>query len=369
MNGGEKLRNSKKKDEKTTALSVTTRRSEEFNFGTVSPCFERELYRSLRENVAVIDASITKIRRLIGKFFVTTGDERTDRRLEEFLKTVKVGAMSHGIDEFIGIYVEDLLTYGTAVGEIVLNGGEISALYNTDLRDIEFKEKSPLDVRVMVRKDGKLSECKYQDLILRSSFNPESGAITGTSILRGLPFVSEILMKIYKTIGVNWDRLGSVRFAVSCPNDGSYAPEKAKIMATEWKKAMSKESVSDFISVGEVSIKAIGSDVEIPDCEVPARLMLEQIVAKLGIPPFLLGFSWSSTERMSSQQADILTSELEAYRRLLEPVIYKIVKVWMLTEGIQGNIKIDWDDITMQDEVDHNKALLYAAQREALEKE
>ncbi len=359
----------KRKDEKSTALSVSTRRNEFIGYSPVPAVYERELYRSLRENVPVIDASIVKIRRLIGKFIVTTGDERLDERLSEFFTTVKVGAMSHGIDEFIGSYIEDLLTYGTAVGEICMNGGEIAALYNTDLRDIEFKEKTPLDIRVMVRKNGELHECKYQELILKSAFNPESGAITGTSILRGLPFVSETLMKIYKAIGVNWDRLGSVRFSVSCPSDGTYAPEKARVMASEWKKAMSKESVNDFISVGDVSIKAIGSDVVIPDSEVPSRLMLEQIVAKLGIPPFLLGFSWSSTERMSSQQADILTSELEAYRRLLEPIIYKITSVWLLTQGAEGKITIDWDDISMQDELDHNKAMLYEAQRKEIEAE
>ena len=33
------------------------------------------------------------------------------------------------------------------------------------------------------------------------------------------------------------------------------------------------------------------------------RQMLEQLVAKTGLPPFLLGLSWSSTERMSAQQA------------------------------------------------------------------
>ncbi len=330
---------------------------------------ERELYRTLRENIPVIDASIVKIRRLIGRFIVTTGNEKFDEELKEFFTTVKVGAMSHGMDEFIGTYVEDLLTYGTAVGEICLSDGEIAALYNTDLRDIAFKEKTPLDVRIMVRKKGELCECKYQELILKSVLNPESGAIMGTSILKGLPFVSEVLLKIYRAIGVNFDRLGSVRFAVSCPSDGTYAPDKAKLMAAEWKKAMSKESVNDFISVGDVSIKAIGADVSIPDSEVPARLMLEQIVAKLGIPPFLLGFSWSSTERMSSQQADILTSELEAYRRLLEPVIHRVVSVWLLTKGIETAVKIDWEDITMQDELDHNKSMLYEAQRKEIEKE
>ena len=35
---------------------------------------------------------------------------------------------------------------------------------------------------------------------------------------------------------------------------------------------------------------------------VPVRQLLEQLIAKLSIPPFLLGLSWSSTERMSSQQ-------------------------------------------------------------------
>lgn len=62
------------------------------------------------------------------------------------------------------------------------------------------------------------------------------------------------------------------------------------------------------------------------DSDIPVRQLLEQIVAKLGLPPFLLGLSWSSTERMSSQQADILTSELEAYRRLLNPMLEQFAR-------------------------------------------
>jgi hypothetical protein len=77
--------------------------------------------------------------------------------------------------------------------------------------------------------------------------------------------------------------------------------------------------------------------------------MLEQVVAKLGIPPFLLGLSWSSTERMSSQQADILTSEMEAYRRALNPVVEKICAMWLRLNGLPGPFSVDWDDITLQD--------------------
>ena len=105
------------------------------------------------------------------------------------------------------------------------------------------------------------------------------------------------------------------------------------------------------------------------ESDVPVRQMLEQIVAKLGVPPFLLGLSWSSTERMSSQQADMLTSELTAYRRILEPVLLKICRVWLRLNGFSDEVAIEWDEITMQDEVDHANAAYLTARAAALEKQ
>ena len=103
--------------------------------------------------------------------------------------------------------------------------------------------------------------------------------------------------------------------------------------------------VSDFVAVGDVNVKVIGADNQILDSNIPVRQMLEQIVAKLGIPPFLLGFSWSSTERMSSQQADILTSEMDSYRRLLTPAIRKICRMWLLLNGYRDGVEICWQEI------------------------
>lgn len=65
--------------------------------------------------------------------------------------------------------------------------------------------------------------------------------------------------------------------------------------------------------MGDVDIKVIGADNQILDSEVPVRQILEQLIARTGIPPFLLGLSWSSTERMSTQQADMMTSEISRH--------------------------------------------------------
>ena len=138
------------------------------------------------------------------------------------------------------------------------------------------------------------------------------------------------------------------------------------MIADEWSKAMKSREPRDFITVGDVSIKAIGADNQIPDSEVPVRQIMEQIVAKLSIPPFLLGLNWSTSERMSSQQADILTSELEYYRRLLEQPVRKICDTFLSIEGISEDFTIEWDAINLQDEVELARARLYNAQADNL---
>ncbi len=200
-----------------------------------------------------------------------------------------------------------------------------------------------------------------------STLNAEAGSITGNSILKGLPFVASILLKIYNSIGQNWDRAGNIRYAVTY-NPGSdmldraYAKERATQIATEWANAMDKNSVKDFVAVGDVQIKVIGSDNQILESEIPVRQMLEQIVAKLSIPPFMLGLSWSTTERMSSQQADALSTELWAYRRILTPVIEKVCSMFLRLCGNSDGVQVVWDEITLQDEVETARAKLYSAQ-------
>lgn len=337
---------------------------------------EQRLYAALRESVPMISAALEKTARLIGSFGVECPDAAAQRGLTEFLRHVPVGgAAQTGILSFLGTYLDQLLTYGTAVGEIVMqaDGAGIAGLYNARLEDLELcRGENPFEVRFCVRgAGGEAKPVPYPGLVVYTALNPEPGQVRGVSILRGLPFLGDILLKIYNAIGVNWDRLGNARFAVTYKpageNDRAYAAERARQIADQWSCAMQPGGVSDFVAVGDVSIRVIGADNQILNSEIPVRQLLEQMVAKLGVPPFLLGLSWSSTERMSSQQADLLTSELESYRRLLEPVIEKICRMWLLTNGFSQQVQIDWEDISLQDTVDLAGARLQNAQAAKLE--
>ena len=334
---------------------------------------EERVYRQLREAIPVLDAAVGKLVRLSGGFQVKCKNAAAQRALEEFLRYVPCGRGQVGIDSFLGGYVDSLLTMGRAVGEIVVADGRVRGVCWGDVTALEIQEgDSPMDIVLWGPDDkGKIRPLPYQHLLLFTALNPEPGHPYGVSLFRGMPFLADILMKIYTAIGSNWERAGNVRYSVICKGDENLDPaaaqERGAQVAQEWAKAMEdgkNGTIRDFVAVGDVEIKVIGGEAPILDSQVPVRQILEQLVAKTGLPPFLLGINWSTTERMSTQQADILTSELWALRRTVEPAVAKICRTFLALEGLDDRVEILWNDISLQDITQEAQAELYKAQAE-----
>ena len=334
---------------------------------------EKELYDRLRFAVPVIDAAIMKIIRLTGGFRVICSDSSLQDELDCFLENVPVGISGRSVGCFADNFLDSMLTYGSAVGEIVKDSENqrIAGLWLGDVSSVRVGAGSkPFARSYTVRSAGGSSKrVSHPENILYASLTG------GRSLLRGLPALSSILLRIYDCIGQNYDRAGNVRYAVtykpqSGTDDPIYSRERARQIASEWADGMNSArygQVKDFVAVGDVDIKVIGADNKLFDTNVPVRQLLEQLIAKLSIPPFLLGLNWSSTERMSSQQADILTSELEYYRRLLAPVICEIAGAFLASVGSDAVCRIEWDNINLQDETALAEARLKNAQAREIE--
>ena len=334
---------------------------------------EERLYRQMREALPVLDAAIGKLVRLSSGFAVKCRDTEAQKRLEVFLKSCPCGRGQSGINSFLSAYLDSLLTYGRAVGELVIAGGKLRAVCWGDVTLLEAQEgDGPLDTVLWGRdQHGLMRPLPYQHLLLFTTLNPEPDHPYGVSLFRGMPFLAGVLLKIYQTVGTNWERAGNVRYSVICKGgedlDPAVVQERGRQVASEWAKAMEDSkngTVRDFVAVGDVEIKVIGGEAPILDSEVPVRQILEQLVAKTGLPPFLLGLNWSTTERMSTQQADLLTSELWALRRTVEPALLKICKSYLALEGLDDRVEILWDDISLQDITEQARAELYKAQAE-----
>ncbi len=338
---------------------------------------EEQVYRQLREAIPVLDAAIEKLVRLSGGFSVECRSKAAQTRLDAFLANLPCGYGQIGIDNFLNCFMDSLLTYGRAVGEIVVSRDRVRGLCWGDVTALTVTEgDSPMEV-VLWGPDGhgQIRPLPYQHLLLFTTLHPEPAHPYGVSLFRGMPFLAEILMKIYTAIGSNWERAGNIRYSVICKGDENLDPavaqERGQQVANEWAKAMEdgkNGTVRDFVAMGDVEIKVIGGEAPILNSEIPVRQMLEQLVAKTGLPPFLLGLNWSTTERMSTQQADILTSELWALRRTVEPVLTKICRTFLAYEGLDDRVKICWNNISLHDFTQEAQAQLYLAQAEQARK-
>ena len=276
------------------------------------------------------------------------------------MQNIPVGISGRSLQTFADMYLDALLTYGKSIAEYTADPktGRLASLFVCDpeLFDVlpDCKTGEPV-----FRFNGskKTVDFKSPERILYTALNPTPKCPSGRSILRGIPAFADILTTIYSCVGTNFDRAGNLRYAVtykpSNEADAQFAAQRAKDMAAQWTDGMQSAKsgvMKDFIAVGDVDIKVIGAESGLIDTNIPVRQITEQIISKLSIPPFLLGLNWSSTERMASQQADILTSELEYYRRLLTPVLTRICKACLTLAGENDECEIVWDNINLQDE-------------------
>lgn len=324
----------------------------------------------------VVDAAITKLVRLTGGFRLECADKGIEKELNDFFSELPVSISGKSLDTFTQMYLDSLLTYGRAFGEILIspNTHGIAGLYCADCTQFRVRPEHDAKDFELFRTDGEKVKIPDRNRLLYTALNPSPKNPAGTSLLRGLPVFGDLLARIFMTTGQNFDRAGNVRYAVtykpSGEGDMQFAKERAQEIARQWSEGMSASQygvVKDFVAVGDVQIKVIGADGVILDTEVPVRQILEQLVSKLSIPPFLLGLSWSTTERMSSQQADILTSEIDYYRRLITQVMKRIIKLHCAMCGIDEEVEIAWDNVNLQDEESLARARLLNAQAAEIE--
>ena len=114
---------------------------------------------------------------------------------------MNVGHAQVGFNAFLDKYLDSLLTNGRAVGEIVpdAEGREIAAVLCHSVEQLALREgETALDVRFCgYDAAGRLRELPRQELVLFTPLLPEPENPYGVSLLRSMPFMAELLSRIY----------------------------------------------------------------------------------------------------------------------------------------------------------------------------
>ena len=153
---------------------------------------ECRLYRAVRQAVPAVDAAIGKSSRLTGGVEVHCEEPAAERALAQFLRTVNVGRGQVGINAFLDMYLDSMLTCGQGIGEIVLSQGhdDIVALLCGRVEDIQIQEgRSPLEFLICgYGKTASRSPCLVRNCCSLPPTTRRRRIHTGSLCCGGCPF-------------------------------------------------------------------------------------------------------------------------------------------------------------------------------------
>jgi hypothetical protein len=354
----------------------------------IQPQVDLALLAAIRQGIPIVNAAITKLVNFAGCPEIVPLEGASDRFAADanaFLSRINVNGHQVGLDSFVGAYLNDILEYGSGAAEIVdsQGGKDVYGVVMIPRQTVfvRYRENNPLLMDVVQRVGGADIVMDERHL-LYGLLEMRDGNPTGCSLLATLPTVAEAMLTIRHAIKQTWERCGDPVYHVNYipPDSFTDDPEMTKAsavnatLAANWKKVMqSKHDATrreDFTSVGNVVISAIGGKEQVLEVEAPHRAIMEEIVAQTGLPPFLLGLHWSTTERMSVQQIQVLLAQVEDLRRAVEPGIEYLIEYWGRLRGhAERDWRIEWPDVILVDRTETAQAELVEAQAEAKRQE
>lgn len=317
---------------------------------------ETSFYEILREGIPIIDAAIWKLVDLDGHLVVTGNNEQLVDEIKEWMDNVQVNDLQKGLQAFHQNISNETFEQGFGLGEFLpdKSRSDIIQLKVADSKTIKFARKNGL-IEIYQKADG---DNDYRPLktnnILYQSIHNENQNPYGTSIIRSMEFCGKLMATMHNSLLNVWERFGDPSFEITYKaSKKGLGPEdletRRKKIATEFDAAIRKKREgysADFVRAidkdSEITIKVIGGENEILELEVPARHVLEQIIAKTGLPSWMLGMHWSTTERLADKEVIMLQEARLNRHKAKLPVYTNLIKILLLLRGRTWK-KGDWN--------------------------
>ena len=333
--------------------------------------------QKIRQTIPMITAAILRMKELVGCPDIQASPSLV-ARIEDFLRVLPENRMQTGIKLWAQTHLDNMYTYGRAHSEVLLNNRR------DDIFGLVEVHPATAGLRptfggyatnvVQYQYGGGVPVTLIPELLLNSVNDIRGDDPNGTSLIAELPFVSQILNAMLRSLGNTWDRFGSPTYWVNWVPPANWEDPTGELqkkilgpMQSNFRTAMRQRAegvANDFWTTGTTTVQILGAQGEQLEFQASGRAIMEQIAARFGLPPFMYGFSWASTERMSTAQSKVLTEIIESSREVLAPAVEKLITLWQLVTGTGGKFSLSWPRVSLQDLVDEARAKAMEAQAE-----
>lgn len=374
------------------------------------------LLESLREAVPVLDGGINRLVTLDGIVDVEGANAKLVDEIRDWMESVPVNDVECGFQAFYASMGDEHYEQGVGVGEFVYaaNGRDVVGLRVADSKGIKFvRDADRLRIfyrapglRADTRTDGLgsveallrggvtssvtagLLQLGYVELdpaqLVLAVHQPEADNPYGTSILRSVPFVAQILLKMQNATGRAWERFGDPPFHIGYKTknrkiDSAEALRRATTIASNLATAMMGKARGNSVDLAtgagaddEVSIDVIGANGIALSIQEPGRHMLEQVVAAFGLPAWMLGITWSQASGIGEQQSVVTLQEAKTRFARREPGLRRPIEAMLRARGRtwkRGDWKLVQHLPNLQDEQRRAQAEFLRAQTALMQRD
>lgn len=352
-------------------------------FGTFIPRkIDPNFFEFLIESVPICGAVINKLVTLDGIPIVSGNNQALVDEINDWIQNVPVNDIQKGLQAFHQGLSREAFEQGFSFGEFVTDKkrSDIIGLRVADSKTIKFS-RDETGLRVYQRADNdQLDRELNQSNLIYFSVNNENTNPYGTPILRGCEFVSKIMTTIYQATGNTWERFGDPSYSViykTSKKDGADLEGRKKTIIEEFNAALRAKKTgqsADFVraidTTSEIEIKVIGADNRVVlDMEVPMKQIIEDVCGITGLPAWMLGRSFSTTERRANFEAEMVLADVAVRQAAKTPHFERLIKTLLLLRGRtwkQGDWQIEWRQVNLHDLVAQAQARFLNAQADMM---
>ncbi len=344
------------------------------------------LMEEFRRTMPLFDRGINVLSELVGCPEIE-GSAAVVKDLTHWMREVPVNQHQQGLDQWIRGHLDGMLIYGKGVGEVVPERGlgDVQALVNIDPRSVLFQMTADPLVLLPKQRQRHTHELLSlpRDLTVISVHGAHTDRPHGVSLFRSCPFIGRALRTVENSTVQNWQRLGSPPFHINAQlgdevqdPQGTLAGEVLQDLKTAWDSVMGAgrdvdvAQVADYFTAGEVTVSVMGADGQVLEMAAPYRVFAEQVIAAIGLPPWMFGFHWSTAERLAAQQLEMAITRINGLRRAVEPQIRRVLELRQAFSGSRGDWELCWPKVSLADLESAAKAAMMdeQAQRQKVER-
>jgi hypothetical protein len=334
------------------------------------------LMRELYLNIPVMGRAISILSALAGEPQLIGTDDAHTAGLKEWSEDVPSGWSGNGLCSFLEQLRWQRLWHGRAFSEAQIREDreEVNGLWvyrsenfnafpgdNGELQIVQLNATSQ-NSGVGGRLLDNLQACV-------SLFDSQDGGTAGQPLFLACPTIGQVWTETLMAFKATQRRMGIPVYHVRVKlpegfrdqpvkaadgTDSTKAQELAKQISAGLTSALKSQVerglAKDLVTDDGVDIKILGLSGEIIGTfEIGKRQLIEEIVVASDVPPTLFGYTWSTTERMSSVQMRKLVGRLWSIRRQDAPVIRKFVDLRQRLRGDSRPWVMKWPDTNLAD--------------------